>query len=155
MQVDREIEALLPQAAAQSPILANARESPTLGGDNQLVDVWVSLQDRSRGRFHDVHNPRIGVAAAQRANERRREDNVADEPQADQEDLRRSVLLDGRLVNQHHRDVVLDGVDAMTLIALETGAVMHQFDRRFAMGTGEDFEQFGVDWHGCVSRAEL
>src|SRR5688572_15083108 len=52
-----------------------------------------------------------------------------------------------RLVDQHHRNVVPDGVHAFALVALEGGAVVDEFYRGLAVGTGQDFQQFGVDGH--------
>ena len=53
----------------------------------------------------------------------------------------------GRLIDEHHRDIVLDGIHAVTLLAFEGGAVLDECDRRLAVGTGQDFEQLGVDRH--------
>src|SRR5687767_9557946 len=57
------------------------------------------------------------------------------------------LRLDRRLVYQHNRDVVLDGIHTMARPALERRAVLDEGDRRLAVGAGEDFEQFCVDWH--------
>ena len=57
------------------------------------------------------------------------------------------TVLDRRLVDQHHRDVVLDRIHAVTGAALQRLAVLHQRDRRLARRAGEDFEQFSIDWH--------
>jgi hypothetical protein len=54
-----------------------------------------------------------------------------------------------RLVNQHDGDIVLDGIHTVALIALECGAVFHQFDRSLTVGARENFEEFGIDRHGA------
>ena len=55
--------------------------------------------------------------------------------------------FDGGLVDQHHRDIVLDGVDAMAGAALQRRAILHERDGRFAVRTGKNFKQFRVDGH--------
>src|SRR6185436_14369434 len=53
-----------------------------------------------------------------------------------------TLLFDRGFVDQHHRDVVLDRIDAVTRFALERLSVLHQRDRRLACRAGEYFEQF-------------
>ena len=56
-------------------------------------------------------------------------------------DIRGLILgLDRGFVDQHHRDVILDRVHAMTLLALQSGVVVHEDDRRLAVRAREDFE---------------
>ena len=50
-------------------------------------------------------------------------------------------------VNQHHRNVILDRVYPVARVALEGGAVFHQFDWGFAVGTREKFKQRCVEGH--------
>jgi hypothetical protein len=90
----------------------------------------------------------VGVwsVPAERPDEGRGEDNVADQTQANEENPH--LGFDSGLVNQHHRDVILDGIDAMTLLALEAGAVIHQLHWRLTVGAGQDFQEFGIDGHG-------
>ena len=57
------------------------------------------------------------------------------------------LLFDGRLVDEHDGDFVLDGIDALARVALEGGVVFDQFDGRFAVRTGENFQQLRVDRH--------
>ena len=57
------------------------------------------------------------------------------------------VLLDCGLIDKHDRNVVLDGIHALAGAALQRGAVVDERDRRFAVGTGENLEQFRVDGH--------
>lgn len=57
------------------------------------------------------------------------------------------LILDCCLVDQHHGDVVLDRIHAVTGVALQRLAVFYQRDRRLAGGTGKDFEQFSINWH--------
>jgi hypothetical protein len=55
--------------------------------------------------------------------------------------------IDGGLVNQHHWNVVLDGIDSAALVTLEALTVVDQADGGLAIGAGKDFEQFPVDRH--------
>jgi hypothetical protein len=55
--------------------------------------------------------------------------------------------VDGGLVDQHDRDVVLDRIDPAALVAFEALAVVDEPDGGLAVGTREDFEQFLVNWH--------
>ena len=56
-------------------------------------------------------------------------------------------MLDCGLVDEHHRNVVLDGIHAVARDALERRAVLDQRDWSFAVGTGQNLEQFRVDSH--------
>src|SRR4029079_18716826 len=60
----------------------------------------------------------------------------------------RNSRLDGRLVDEYHRDVVFYRVDAMARAALERRSVLHQGDRRFTVRAGENLEQLRVNRHG-------
>jgi hypothetical protein len=96
---------------------------------------------------------------------RRREDDVADLTQPDEqdpgdlricgfEDLRichapraARLLFDFRLFDQHHRDVVLDWIDALARGALEARMVIHRRDAGMALGAHENLEQLWIDGH--------
>ena len=53
----------------------------------------------------------------------------------------------GRLIDEHHRDIVLDGIHAVTLLAFEGGPVLDQRDRCLAVGASQNFEQLRVNRH--------
>src|SRR5215510_5892283 len=55
--------------------------------------------------------------------------------------------LDGCFIDQHHRDVVFDRVDAVAGGTLQGRAIFDQMYWRFAVRTGENFEQFLVNGH--------
>src|SRR3954469_7732646 len=61
------------------------------------------------------------------------------------------LRLDGRLVQQHHGDVVLDGVDALAALTLEGGSILHGRHRCLALRTRQDGQQLRVDGHGTSS----
>src|SRR5688572_13779121 len=64
----------------------------------------------------------------------------------------RLLLLDGGLVDQHDGDVVLDRIHTMALSAFQRAAVLDEADRRFAVGTREDFQQFRIERHRRLQR---
>src|SRR3954454_4683301 len=55
--------------------------------------------------------------------------------------------FDGGLVEEHHRDVVLDGVYAMALVALEARVAVHERHRLQGFRAHQDLEQRGIDRH--------
>src|SRR5829696_1211961 len=59
----------------------------------------------------------------------------------------RLFILSGRFVNQHHRNVVAHGVDALALAALQPAAVRLQLDLRLARGARQYFQQVLTDRH--------
>lgn len=58
-----------------------------------------------------------------------------------------------RLVQQHDRNIVLDGVDALALGALERRPVLDEVDLRLAVGTGKYLEQFRIHRHAGAPEA--
>ena len=68
---------------ARCPPSAPARPRPR-GRDDHVVDMRVVLDDRRRVRLDDVGDVGGGKVAAQRANGRRREDDIADLAEPDQ-----------------------------------------------------------------------
>src|SRR5215467_7810383 len=105
---------------------------------------------------------RVGEVLTQPADGGGGEHHVADLSQAEQkyaqlmtaEARPMTRLSDSGLhrgfVDQHDGDIVLDRVDALARAALESRAVLYEDDRRFTVGTRENFEQFGVDGHAAL-----
>src|SRR5437588_10323474 len=56
-------------------------------------------------------------------------------------------FLDGRFVDQHHRNVVLDGIHPVARVALQAGAVMHEHHGCFEVRASKYLEQFGIEGH--------
>ena len=52
-----------------------------------------------------------------------------------------------RLIHEHHRDVVLDRVDAAARITTQARAIPHETHRRLALRAHEDFEKRRIDGH--------
>ena len=59
----------------------------------------------------------------------------------------KNLFLYGRLVDEHHGNVVLDRIHTMTGIAFQTRAIVHENDGCLAAGTRQNLEQFSVDGH--------
>ena len=55
------------------------------------------------------------------------------------------------LVDEHDRDVVLDGVAALQPRVVERVLVLEVQERALVVGAGEDLEQLGVEGHGWDS----
>ena len=106
----------------------------------------VGRNHRRGGRLDHISDVRVGEVAAQAADGGRRKDDVADFAQPDEKDFQ--LVLDRGLVDQHHRNVVFNGIDAFAGRALERCAVFDERDRRFTVGTGQNCKQFRVDGHG-------
>jgi len=51
------------------------------------------------------------------------------------------------LVDQHDRDIVVDRVAAMTLVAPERGTVLHEPHGRLAFRTHQNLEERRIDSH--------
>src|ERR1044072_856251 len=57
-------------------------------------------------------------------------------------------FFDGGLVDEHYRDVVADGIDALTLDAFQCVPIGLQFNFRLASRTREYFQEFLTNCHG-------
>ena len=113
--------------------------------DDDFVEVRIVRDDRRGVGFDEVGDACAGIRAGAARGQRRREHDVADQAQTDQEDLRGA--LDRGFVDQHHRDVILDRIDAPALRALQRRAALDQLDLRLAVGARQNLEQFRVDGH--------
>ena len=86
MQIDRDVEAFAPEAPGQLDVIARSREAARPLHHDDFVQVRVVADDGSGRRLDQIREAGVGVAACQCANDRRREDDVADEAQPDQQD---------------------------------------------------------------------
>ncbi len=82
MEIDRQVVSRRAQPAAERDV----REQMSAGGDDQLVDVWIGADDIRRPRFDEVGDVGIREPLAQPAERRRREHDIPDLAQADEED---------------------------------------------------------------------
>src|SRR3954463_11692501 len=65
-----------------------------------------------------------------------------------------NLWFDGRFVDEHHGDVILDWIHAPALRALQRGAVLDELDLRLAVGARQDLEQLRID-HESVPQGLL
>jgi hypothetical protein len=63
--------------------------------------------------------------------------------------------FDGRFVNQHDGDVVLDSINPATLCALQAFRILAMFERLLAGGANQDFEQVFGEHTGNIVRRTL
>ncbi len=71
---------------------AEPAEAARTRRDDQFVDVGIVREDRRRGGLDEVRDVGLWKAPADRSNGRRREDDVPDLPQPDQQDLQSSIV---------------------------------------------------------------
>jgi hypothetical protein len=150
VKVDHDVEPPRPERASYPQVLPESRHATCPRDGDHLVEVRVAVHDRRRGLLDQIRQARIREAAAERANGRRGEDDVADEAQPHQQDVhvgRDRLRLDGRFVDQHHRDIVADRVHASARRALQARAVVDYGDRRLAFRTGQNSQQLRVERH--------
>lgn len=141
MKVDRDVVSFTAQATAEREV----RDESALRLDADVVQQRVTRDDW-RGRwFNDVGKVRVGEALSERTNGRGRENNVANFAKPDEQDLQSG--FDGRFVDEHHGNVIFNGIHAVTSRALERSPVLDERHRCFAVRTREDLEQLGVDGH--------
>jgi hypothetical protein len=67
-------------------------------------------------------------------------------------DQGKSGRIGGSLVDQQHRDVIADGVDAVASIALKSFGARFEDERFLAGGTDEDFEEVRGDHSAEIVR---
>lgn len=91
MKIDHEIESRGAQAAGQLEIVAEALDAARPIQHDQRVEIRMMTDHWLGGCFDKVCESRVRKAPLQRADGRRREDDVADQPQADEQDV-----VDGR-----------------------------------------------------------
>src|SRR5215212_11081777 len=56
-------------------------------------------------------------------------------------------VFDGSLVDEHYRDVVANGINALALHAFQCVPIWLQFNFRFASRTRENFQEFLTNCH--------
>jgi len=67
----------------------------------------------------------------------------------------RRLLLDSGLINQHHWNVVADGVHTVTLHAFQAASIRFQLHSRLAERANQDLQQFLTDSHMRVQFSSL
>jgi hypothetical protein len=120
---------------------------------NDLVQVGIVSQYVLGGAGAKKGEVGVGAGLSQGSHQGGRHERVADGPSANNQDARRpagwlgrrltliciehwgkpaSLRIHPSFVDQHHRDVVLDGVNAPALAALQPFPIRGECDRRLA-----------------------
>ena len=85
VQIDRDVEAPAPQPDRGGHVVAQPRQAGATRNDDYLVQVGVVPHDGGGQRLHGVSEMRVRMVPPQCPHQRRREDDVADQPGADEE----------------------------------------------------------------------
>ena len=83
MQVDGDVEPFLPQAARQRKVVAHSGEATSSRDDNDVSQITITANNLCRCRFDDIGEPGSRVPPAKGTNQRRRQHDVANQPQSD------------------------------------------------------------------------
>ena len=87
VEVDGDIECRAPQPTSHSQIVTQSAQTRVLRDFNNRIDVRIAADDRSGGWFDEVSKMPGWIAPPECSYQRGREDDVADQAQANQEDL--------------------------------------------------------------------
>ena len=93
VKVDREIVALAAQPSDEREIGAQAAGRVRAARHDHFVEVGIVAHDRRGFFFDDVGDAGVGVVAADGSNGRRREHDIADQPQPDQKNVQMPVYF--------------------------------------------------------------
>lgn len=105
MKIDREVEASSPQIDRELQIFPEAARRAGLGRDDDVIEVRIALDDGGGKRFDEIAEVRVGIGFSERLDRRRRQDDIANQSQADQQDTRELVSgYVGNLVNESSPD---------------------------------------------------
>jgi hypothetical protein len=108
VQIEGDIESARAEATCPGPVVSPAWEAGSLWDDQDLVEMGVAADNRFGQRFGEIREVRVRKAPSQGPDERRREDHVAQQPEAKEENSAASVhrpvtrdqlRLDGRFVD--------------------------------------------------------
>ena len=139
MHVNHDVEAAAPQPPGQPEIVREPRHAARPLDDQHLVEMWIAGDHRGRVPLDKVGDSCGRKRPLQRPQHRRRQHHIADQPQADQEDVHGS-RFDGRLVQQHAWNIVLDVKHAVALGAFQGGAVLDEVNLRLAVRARENLD---------------
>jgi hypothetical protein len=80
MQVDGNVEPLLPQAAREREVGAHSGKTASPRNHNDVSQITITADDRGGSRFDHIGELALGIAPSEGANQRRREHHVANQP---------------------------------------------------------------------------
>src|SRR5688572_24314639 len=92
MEIDDEIKSLCSQGSRQAPVVEYAAGPARPLGDDHVIDMRIVLHDRGRARLDKVRDLRVGEALAQRGDGGRRKHHIADQAQANQQNVQGSTV---------------------------------------------------------------
>ena len=85
MEIDDDIESVRAQPADERPFVSPSREAREARRDHQLIDVGIAVDDWCGRRLDEIGDGRVREALSNRPDCRRREHDVADLAQPNQE----------------------------------------------------------------------
>ena len=98
VKVDRDVERRSPKPSHEGDLGAPGRGAAMPRRDDDVIYMWILRDHRLSRRLDDVRDMRGGKAFTDGFDGRRREDDVADLPQADEQQTRESdEMLSGRV----------------------------------------------------------
>ena len=92
MQIDGDVEAPAPQPPRERDVVEQTPQRPGVWAPRSVVEMRVAVKNRSGRGLDDIGEMGVGIAAPKRPDERRGEDDVADQAQADEEDPQWQVV---------------------------------------------------------------
>ena len=92
MEVDDQIETGAPEPSRERHIVRDPTETSWPLGNEDLVEMWIVLDDRRSRTLDKVGDRCVGIMLPQRRDRRRREDDVADQAKPNQKDSQGSTV---------------------------------------------------------------
>jgi hypothetical protein len=85
VKVDRKVEVSSLELEAEAEIFPESARRVRLRCDDDVVKMWIALNDRSGKRFDEVGEPRGWVRFPDRLDRRRCQNDIADQTEANDE----------------------------------------------------------------------
>ncbi len=122
------------------------------------IEIGIAFKYGPEAIFHNDGQPQVGTRALEDVESGRGEDAIPQRPkpedghpaalrQAIQNAFHGCLFFDFRLVDQHHGDIVANGVDTMALHTFQTTLVGFEVDHGLADGADEDLQELFADSH--------
>jgi hypothetical protein len=87
MEIDHDVEPFATQLQRGAHIIGHPTRSATKRNDDDVIQVWVAVDDGSGPRLDHVRKMGVGIMPPQSSNERCCEDHITDEPRPYQQDI--------------------------------------------------------------------
>ena len=92
MEIDRHVESGPAQLPGGRDIVPKPPQAGPLRNFNDIADVRIAADHGGGGRFDEVGEMRSGIAPPKRPDQRCREDYIANQAEANQEDRQGSIV---------------------------------------------------------------